>query len=456
MNIFGLEISTMNLILWGCVIWMPAFLYVILSNETKFKKNISVGVTLPQEAREDETVLALLATFKKQLMLSCIAVTLAALPCMLIPRIGSAMTVWMLWLLAGMVIPYIPYVQCHKKLKQLKEKRGWKQANKDIRVADLSGIATNTKWLTPQVFLLPLIVSLLPVFFDRSMALLYLIDAATVLFCWFGYRYLYRNKAEIVDNDMAVAEALTRVRRTSWGRIWLLTAWFMAVLSLIAWLTQNDASALISILLLSAILVIAILYVELNTRKLQEKLTVQSGTDFYVDEDDKWIWGMFYYNPNDNRLIINSRTGSNTTVNLAKRSGQIFMGATAVLLLCMPLLGIWMDNLETTPVGLEITETAIVSTHTGVEYEVPLDTITYVEYVAEKPKLKRSAGTGMETVQKGRFGTPWGSARICLDPRTLPYIYLEVEDGKRYLFDSSDAAETEAVYQELIVSLDLN
>ncbi len=304
MTIFSHEISTMNLILWGCVIWMPAFYYVILRNETKFKKNISLGVTLPQEAREDEAVLEILTTFKKQLLWACIAITLLAIPGVFISKTGTAMTVWMIWLLLGIVVPYIPYVRSHRQLKQLKIERGWAQSE-------------------------------------------------------------------------------------------------------------------------------------------------QSGGDFYVDEDDKWIWGMFYYNPNDSRLIINNRTGMNTTINLAKRSGQIIMAATTLMLLCLPLFGVWMDNMESTPVGLELNDTAIISTHTSVEYEVPFDSITYVEYVAEKPKLKRSVGTGMDTVLKGRFGTPWGSASICVDPRTLPYIYLETDEGKRYLFGSSDSAETEAVYEAL-------
>ena len=451
MNIFGFQISMMNLILWGCVIWMPAFIYVILHNETKFKKNISLGVTLPQEAQSDEAVLAILSSFKKHLAIACVLITLVAFPCALISKMGIAMTVWTIWLLAGMVVPYIPYVLHHKKLKQLKADRGWVKTSGAVRVADLSGIAIKDSWLSPKVFLLPFAVALLPAFFDKSAALIYIISAATVIFSWVAYRYLYRNKAELVDNNVEVTEALTRIRRRSWGLVWVMMAWFMALISLIFWLAPNNDSIILAVILfLSAAFTIAVLYVELHTRKLQETLTVQSGTDFYVDEDDYWIWGQFYYNPNDNRLLINNRTGVNTTVNLAKRSGQIFMLATVLMLACLPFFGVWMDRLETTPVGLEITAETVISTHTKVQYEVPIEDITYLEYVAEKPKLKRTMGTGMDSVLKGKFGTPWGSSNVCLDPRTTPFIYLETEDGKRYLFGSSDAAETEAVYQQLI------
>ena len=258
----------------------------------------------------------------------------------------------------------------------------------------------------------------------------------------------------MVDDNLVLTEALTRIRRHHWGRMWLVSAWFIAALNLLVWLSSSSASlTLAAILALSLILVITSIYLELKLRKLQETLTAQSGTGFYVDDDDKWIWGIFYYDPNDTRLIVNNRVGMNTTVNMAKRSGQLFMGLTALLLLAMPFLGVWMDNLETTPVRLELTESAIVSIHTGVEYEIPLEDITCIEYINEKPKLRRTAGTGMETVQKGRYSTPWGSASICLDPRALPYIYVETSDGKRYLFGSADGSETEAVYQQLKTSL---
>ncbi len=446
-----MKLSTMNLILWGCVIWMPAFFYVLLKNETKFKKNIAVGVTFPQEARDDEELQQILSVYKKHLLYVCIGLFAAAIPCIFIPATtGMVMTIWMIWLLLGCVLPYVPYIQCNRKLNQLKETRGWKRSSGQMQTVDLQAAAIKTRWLSPYWFVLPAVTSLIPLLSDTDIAIVYLLDAAMILFFWFGYRCLYRNKSEVVDDNPVLTEALTRIRRHHWGRMWLLCAWFMAALNLLVWLTSFSASlTLAGIPALSLILVIAAVYLELKLRKLQEKLTAQSGTGFYVDADDKWIWGIFYYDPNDSRLIVNNRVGMNTTVNMAKRSGQIFMGLTALLLLAMPFFGVWMDHLETTPVGLELTETSIISTHTGVEYEIPLDDITYIEYVTEKPSLRRTAGTGMETVQKGRFSTPWGSASVCLDPRTTPYIYLETDEGKRYLFGSADSTETETVYWQL-------
>ena len=61
-----------NALLWGSLIWMPIMLYVMLRNETKFKKNIAIGVTLPFEGRKHPDVLARLEKFKKDELKLCI------------------------------------------------------------------------------------------------------------------------------------------------------------------------------------------------------------------------------------------------------------------------------------------------------------------------------------------------------------------------------------------------
>ena len=41
-----------------------------------------------------------------------------------------------------------------------------------------------------------------------------------------------------------------------------------------------------------------------------------ANCDGVVDEDDLWLWGMFYNNPGDRHLFINDRTGSGMGVNI--------------------------------------------------------------------------------------------------------------------------------------------
>ena len=160
---------------------------------------------------------------------------------------------------------------------------------------------------------------------------MYLLDTAMVLLCWLGYRYLFRNKTEQVDDNTTVTVALTRIRRCQWGKMWLLCAYSCAVMNWLAALTlYSEAAMTIGLVVFMFVIVGVSFSIEFKTRKLQEKLTADSGKDFYVDDDDKWIGGLFYYNPNDDRLVINERVGTNSSVNLAKPAGKVTIIAFAL------------------------------------------------------------------------------------------------------------------------------
>ena len=445
-----MNISTMNLILWGCVIWMPALFYVLLKNETKFKKNIAVGVTFPQEARDDEEVQQILAVFKKHLLYVCVGLFISAIPCIFIPATaGMVMTIWMIWLLLGCVLPYIPYIQCNRKLKQLKEARGWKQASAQMQTVDLRAASVETHWLSPYWFLLPALVSLIPLLTDTDIAIAYLLDALMIVFFWFCYRCLYRNKSEVVDDNLVLTEALTRIRRHHWGRMWLISAWFIAALNLLVWLSSSSASlTLAAILALSLILVIASIYLELKLRKLQETLTAQSGTGFYVDDDDKWIWGIFYHNPHDSRFTVNARVGINATVNLAHPAGKVMMVLVALLVLALPFMGFAVEGGTGADMELRYENGTLTAAHGRREYTV--DDIDRAELLYELPEgLMRVMGTGLPNLLKGDFrAADINHLYVCLDPGCPPFLLVQ-SDGEYCLFGTRDAEVTQRVYESL-------
>lgn len=279
----------MNLIMWGSIIWIIPLVYFMQKNETKFKKNIVIGVILPFEAREDTQVQEILRKFLKQLKILCIIMLISAVLCMPIRDFGVMMLVYLLWIDVFLVLTYIPYIRCNKALKELKIQRGWKKTRTET-VANLELAGTAIKWLSPVWFLIPLVVSLIPLIGDRTFWMVYVMDAALVLFSWLAYRFMYRKRAETVDENMETAEVLTRIRQYNWGKNWLYTAWFSVALNWIIWLTiKNFWLNMTLIFLLTGVLVILVVRVEFRVRRMQEKFTKDSGKGFYVDEDDYWI-----------------------------------------------------------------------------------------------------------------------------------------------------------------------
>ena len=100
-----------NLIMWGSIIWIIPLVYFIQKDETKFKKNIVIGVTLPFEAREDTQVQEILRKFLKQLKILCIIMLISAVLCMPIRDFGVMMLVYLLWIDVFLVLTYIPYIR---------------------------------------------------------------------------------------------------------------------------------------------------------------------------------------------------------------------------------------------------------------------------------------------------------------------------------------------------------
>lgn len=442
-----------RMILWLSTIWLAPLMYFILKNEAKFKKNIAVGVTLPYEGRSDPEVLALLARFKRELGLACLGVLILAAALAALPvSFGLALTLYLIWVDLCVVLPVVPYVRCNSALKALKRSRGWNTRQRQTAVADLNMAAQPEKKLSPWAFLVPLIVSALPVWWAlgwgrTTEGLVLLTGPVCVVLFWLCWRFAFRRKAEVVDGNEDRTAALTRIRRRAWRRCWLWGAWFMALVNVVLLFTFDyPLAGTIALLVLSAVLAAAMAGLEFRLRRLQEKLTVGSGRDYYVDEDDKWIWGMFYYNPNDRHLVVNARVGMNTTVNLARPAGKVILLLIAALLLLMPLAGVWVMGEERAPVTLTLTDTVLVAAHSGSRYEISLADIQSAELLEELPDIRRVAGTAMDTVDKGRWRCDeYGALTVCLDPRTGPWLLIKTGETN-YLVGAGDggAGETYA------------
>ena len=441
----------MRLILWLSVLWIAPLVSGVLVNDAKFKKNLAVGVTIPPAFQADPDVAVRLARFRRQEWTVCIALVLAAVPCVFVRAFGLNMTLWSVWLLLVCVLPYVPYARCNLALKRLKVEHGWRgEAAPRTETVDLAAVPSY-RWLSPWLFALPLVVSLLPLLWSLEDWIVLLTDAACVVLFWVCYRFCYRKKSERVDENAELAKVLSQVRLHRWGRLWLVSAWVMAALNLVFSLAAPDSTfALCALGALMLFHIAYLLYNEFRLRALQEKLTAGAATGALVDEDDRWIFGQFYYNPDDRHLVVNARTGINTTVNLARPAGRAFLGFAALCLLGMLAVGPWMTSLDTRPVTLTATETELVSTYGGKETCIPRTEITEVTLLDDLPEhLTRSNGTSMEHVMHGRYvARGYGGLNLCLDPTQPPFLLVQTE-GRTYLLASRDPEQTWAAYHAL-------
>lgn len=443
-----------NLILWGCILPLLPIEYYLMRNEIKFKKNIVIGVTLPHEARYHAGVKLRLDQYVRELKLIFLLLTLAAIPCIPVRPLGAAMFVWGIWILLVITLSYIPYIRCNRDLKEIKRENGWNFQPRDVLFVDTATIPKG-KWYSPWLFVPSVLLCLLPILWDKMLIWVYILNAVCALSCWVCYRYLYRNRAEVVDADQELSHVLSHVRRRNWGKVWLYCAYCLAAMNLAMWLViQNAIASLAFMLLLSALLVYAAVRIEFTTRRVQEKLTVESGKAWYADEDDKWIWGLFYYNPNDARSIINTRVGMNSTFNLARPAGKILTGFTVIVLLLIPFVGFMFSGVGEKPLELSISDSMITASYGNSLYEIEIDTIEEIELLDQLPQgLKRVYGVGAEKLLMGRFrSNELGNITLCLDPQCPPFLMIKTNDGTQFLLGARDSIVAETIFAALSVT----
>lgn len=438
-----------RIIMWLSIIWLAPLVCFILKNETKFKKNIVVGVTFPYCGRDDEQVKARLGRLKIQLTWVCVFLLASAVPCIFAESFSLTMILWCVWIDLCVVLPFIPFALCNRDLKKIKHERGWMQTGSETVSVD-TALIPSYRWISPWLFALPLLMCLLPLLWDRSLWFIYAADAICVIIFWLCYRYLYRNKSEKVDENSELTETLGRVRRRNWGTVWIASSYCFALLNFGLLFTRNQPVLMMIVMfLITFIIVFLVLRVEFKTRKIQEKLTVHSGRGSYVDDDDKWIWGIFYYNPKDSKLFINSRVGINVSPNLAKPTGRILLGLVALILIAVPFTGPIIESATNRPINLLITETDVLASIGGTKYEIALVDISQAELLEALPdKMIRTVGTGTEKLLKGRFSAASiGNMLVCLDPTCPPFILITTDTGRHYLFGSRSPEQTETIFE---------
>ena len=390
-----------------------------------------------------------------------------------IPDFTVRLIVWTVFIFIDFVLMFAPFTKGNSELKSLKRELGL-NFEKGVVYTDLKSVGA-VHALKKSGIIIPNIIA--AVFF--LVALLNDIGVVKIAGFSSGHEYQARLmtgmsgallfvsimlipiafmmdgiRNEVISEDSDININYNRAKKKNMADFIVLFTWINTAVIIVMMIIMSIWDDQILYLSLYAVYMLGIMtggFFFLRRQKLIEK-RYKNETSVEIDDDDNWILGQIYYNPEDKRLNIDKRVGVGTTVNMAHPVGKVIGVLTILLVIFIFLELIYVGILGQTPMEVRVEDGNIICHQMKDDYCIPIsdiDDIT-IESDSAKLKLRKEAGYDMDPKYKGKYYVNDESGCIVfLDLNTKKYMTVSA-DGKKYYINGESNGESEKVYSEVL------
>ena len=458
MNITGLILT---IIIYPFV----AIMFFVVKNELAPKRGIYCGVRMTKENAQTPEVEQIIADCSRTMKRDFVILLLVPVPMLFIPWFSIFFTFWMLWLIIGVFIFFVPYIKANKRLKELKLEKGWKKESICQTAAEIknAGKIRKVKWyhFAPSCFLSMVLFAVSLMKFTKAgepvLGMMTGTFAAITFLFWGIAVWMDRQNTQVISMDSAVNLNYARAKKNLWKKLWVGCAWLNTAYLAGVLLSYNKELRLTALFWwISAVYIIVtivLLVRMLKAKKRLEEAYFADGEMVETDDDDCWIWGLFYYNPADGHAMVEKRVGAGTTMNYGTPKGKIagillgLLGGISIL--SLPCVCAWVILLEFVPIKLSVQDGRLTASQISVDYSLPVGAIQDVTLLEALPRLERVSGTSMDGLKKGNYRiAEVGRCQVFLNPQNNIFIRLEA-GGTVYYLSGFDDAQTLEVYKAL-------
>ncbi len=452
--IIGVSLYPVVLIMYFWMCWLA-----------KADNGYCFGAVLPAQRKDEPEIAGIRKEFRRRMNVWLAVFLVLPVGAFFIPYISVSMTIWMTWLLFAIFSPLALFVGANRKVLRWKQEQGLAGTEPGISYTELKA-AGRVRLVRPLPFLAALAAGFLPPlgaafgFWKTAGSfpgflepLLWTIAALGFLF-WGAAFWMDRLKTEVISMDSSVNLNYARAKKRIWKNMWLVILWmntgWNGLLVLLAEAGRDPMAALLitsvlySILTIAAVVFALVKVFRLNGRYRKERTLQEADSS-----DACWIGGLIYYNKKDRHVMVEQRAGGGSTLNMATPAGMGITLFSCLMLLCIPVMCVWMLLDEFTPIHLTVAEQTVEARHLKTDYEIPLSGITDVSVIEELPEWTKVNGTAMDGLEKGTFEI-WheGKCKVFLNPQNHLFLKLTTDDGVYYV-GGYDDAETRQVYEAL-------
>ena len=387
----------------------------------------------------------------------------------LIPDFVLRMIVWTIFVMVDIVILIIPFCSGNGEMKSLKKEIGL--VSKGISYTDLSN-AGSVHALKVSRLIIPNIIAILICFAallydlrvysfgDRAASGDFMVTGMLSSFLFIGIVMIPvaimfdRMRNDVISEDSDINANYNRAKKKNWAdtntfMVWVNTA-FIAFCFPAIILTNSEMLYIIIIILYMLFLLVGIGFFVHRNLAIEKRYRKEVSVE--VDDDDYWLLGSIYYNPDDKRLNVEKRAGMGGTINMAHPVGKLIGVITLVVVLGTIVMLFWIAVLSKTPISVRVEDRKIICHQIKDDYVIPMDSIESMTYGKGSKDLKMSkiAGYDLDPIEKGKYSVEGEYGCIVfLSYDADRYIKITAE-GKTYYISGATEEETENLYSQLI------
>lgn len=441
-------------------------LYFMMKDAGKPQDGCCFAVHIEKEWLETDTIKAVQENYKKELKRIVQILALIPFVTLVLPTVSIPFTVWMLWIVAVCIVPFIPLARANEKLKAWKHEHGLATEQTHMVYTEMKS-ASGVRRVKLPAFLPPMLLSAgiaaFSIFYfctkDLAVYAGMIVTFALITVMFYGIAvWMDNQKTQVISSDSDVNLNYARAKKNLWKNLWLWMAWmntvYMAVMTMMfavdliatEWVLWGSIGY-------SVLTLIALIWFAKRMRAIEIRYE-EKRENIFDDDDDAWIGGIIYYNKKDKRTMVPQRLGIGTTVNLATPAGMIWdIVGIAILLIVLPGCCIWMMLEEFTPIKLAVEENVLMAEQFKTDYEIPLDSIESIMLIDEKPNWKKVNGTGMDNICKGTFRVEGEKCKVFANPQNA--VFMEIHTAEyTYYMSAADEAGTQEIYEEILEAWD--
>ncbi|MDU5081543.1 hypothetical protein CIW83_01730 [Tissierella sp. P1] len=340
------------------------------------RKNILLGVKIPEEKMETDEVKNIIKGFKRENLI--VGIPVLVIISLLIYYIDN-IHIFTLSVFLYIGILFLIYIRWNKKSKELKKEKEWDKLKGRVVVIDTKFSRDRAKnstvsqgwFLVPVIMIListvlslimyPSLPEKIPTHWDlngnvdgymnKSMfaaLLMPLTQALMAVIVYISYYFMIRSKQQINPNDPEISLKKNIIFRKAWSIYFIVTLTLIEILfTALNMMTLGLFSnmklfniysfTIYGIIIIGSITLSIVLGQGGDRIKLKEEENTSKGYD--IDDDRLWKLGnTIYYNPDDSSIFVEKRIGIGWTVNAGRPFGMFFMILPFVMIIVILLL----------------------------------------------------------------------------------------------------------------------